>query len=207
VPLLVHHPKAPHTWHVHTKSLVEHVDLYPTTAELAGVPVTAAANESIEGASYAALFAPGSDPHAEVWTNEHNASFTQYPRCGETTSRGTPDFSAATRCAHVPKSKFAYMGYSMRTTRWRYTEWAEWDGGTLQPEWAADVTAKGALVELYDHQGDSLAAGAVGQKTWDDFENENVASENPSVVRQLSAQLRGFYSRVRRARGTAYGES
>ena len=179
VPLLVHHPKAPHTWGVHTKSLVEHVDLYPTFAELAGIPVTRAANESIEGESYALLFAPNAMPATTVWSNAHNASFTQYPRCGETIDRAdVPHFNASTRCTSVPKTNFKYMGYSMRTAGWRYTEWAEWDGKTLSPQWTSNLFKRGALVELYDHRDDSLAAGAVGQKTWDDFENENVASRS-----------------------------
>jgi len=68
VPLLVHHPNAPHTWGKHTKSLVEHVDFYPTFAELAGVAVGDASNETIEGFSYAELFAPEADPSAMVRT-------------------------------------------------------------------------------------------------------------------------------------------
>ena len=109
--IFFYHPKAVHTWGVHTKSLVEHVDLYPTLAELAGVPVTRAANESIEGDSYASLFAEGAQPATEVWSNRWNASFTQYPRCGETVSPGgAPGFGSAKRCANVEKTAFVYMG-------------------------------------------------------------------------------------------------
>lgn len=205
VPLLVHNPKAPHTWNVHTKSLVEHVDLYPTLAELAGVPVTAAANESIEGTSYASLFADGSDPKNKVWTNKFNASFTQYPRCGvEVGPDGKPVFKKPKRCASIPKQKFVYMGYSMRTERWRYTEWALWDGTALKPKWD-NTTGVPMLSELYDHEGDSLDAGAVGQKTWDDFENKNVAQKNPDIVAKLSARLRAFYDKTAEERGKAYG--
>lgn len=123
VPLLVHHPKAPHTWGVHTKSLIEHVDHYPTFAELAGVPVLPRANESIEGSSYASLFSASATPGTTVWTNSHNASFTQYPRCGLKMTNGELDFSGSKRCASVPKAEFSLMGYSMRTTQWRFTEW------------------------------------------------------------------------------------
>jgi iduronate 2-sulfatase len=191
---------------MHTKSLVEHVDLYPTFAELAGIAVTADAHESIEGSSYASLFATGAKPSKMVWTNTHNASFTQYPRCGETINAdGSPGFQAPIRCASVSKEKFVFMGYSMRTTRWRYTEWAPWNGAKLKPEWCADPTVKNALVELYDHEGDSLAAGAVGQKTWDDFENVNVASQNEDLVKELSQRLRAFYATNEAQRGAAYG--
>ena len=54
IPLIVHDPQASHTWGERTASLVEHVDLYPTLAEMAGVPVDASV-ESIEGSSYVAV--------------------------------------------------------------------------------------------------------------------------------------------------------
>jgi len=98
-------------------------------AQMAGVPVTAASGESIEGSSFASLFAAGVDPAKVIWTNSHNGSFTQYPRCGEnaTYESGLPNFSAAKRCAHVVKRKFDYMGYSIRTSDYRFTEWARCD--------------------------------------------------------------------------------
>ena len=95
-----------------------------------------------------------------------------------------------------------YMGYSMRTTEWRYTEWALWNGTALRPVWAADVTAAGALVELYDHRGD---VPGIGQRVWDDFETKNLAESEPEVVRELSARVRAFYARVERRRGLPYG--
>ena len=96
------------------------------------------------------------------------------------------------------------MGYSMRTERWRYTEWALWDGTALKPKWD-NTTGVPMLSELYDHEGDSLDAGAVGQKTWDDFENKNVAQKNPDIVAKLSARLRAFYDKTAEERGKAYG--
>jgi len=202
VPLIVHHPNAPKSWGMHTRSLVEHVDLYPTFAELAGIPVTADAHESIEGSSYASLFGTGVDPSSTVWTSAHNGTFTQYPRCGEKIGKdGTPDFSNAVRCAFVPKADFVYMGYSIRTTRWRYTEWAVWNGTALGPIWMDSVTDPTSLVELYDHEGDK---GNIGARIWDDFENENVAGANPLVVGDLSKVIRSFYHNVAANRGSAY---
>jgi iduronate 2-sulfatase len=203
VPLLVHHPRASHTWGVHTKSLIEHVDHYPTFAELAGVPVEAAAHESIEGWSYASLFSPNATPATTVWTSGYNASFTQYPRCHVTplTPGGLPDYLKVRRCASVSKAAFDYMGYSMRTSRWRYTEWALWNGTTLKPHWALRVTAPDSLVELYDHGTD---IGNNGPAIWDDFENVNVATSNPAIVTALSMQLRDFYADHRTKRGRPY---
>ena len=111
VPLLIHNPAAPQTFGKTTMSLVEHVDLYPTTVEMAmGISVDKK-TESIEGDSYAVLFNAKTtpDPASEdaIWMNEWNASFTQYPRCakkGDDYKNGTQ-----TRCAGVAKADFKYM--------------------------------------------------------------------------------------------------
>ena len=74
-----------------TRALVEFVDIYPTLAELAGLPLP----PHLEGTSFAPLLAKPDQP----WKK---AAFSQYLRPG----------------------KDKIMGRSMRTDRWRYTEWA-----------------------------------------------------------------------------------
>ncbi|MDH7480649.1 MAG: sulfatase-like hydrolase/transferase [Armatimonadota bacterium] len=78
------------------------------------------------------------------------AAFSQYPRPGNV------------------------MGYSMRTDRYRYTEWIKRDSG--------DVVA----VELYDYEKDPLG-------------NVNIAGlpENKELVAKLSKQLRGGWKEAR----------
>lgn len=73
-----------------TRALVELVDLYPSLAELAGLPMP----PHLEGKSIAPLVA---EP-ARTWKT---AAFSQYLRPG----------------------KDRFMGRSIRTDRWRYTEW------------------------------------------------------------------------------------
>lgn len=113
-----------------TPALAEFVDVYPTLAELCGLPMP----EGVEGVSLAPVIA---DP-ARPWKR---AAFSQYPR-GDV------------------------MGYSMRTDRYRYTEWQD------------RKTGKVAACELYDHQVDPA-------------ENENVADAeaNRDLVAKLSEQL------------------
>lgn len=71
------------------------------------------------------------------------------------------------------------MGYTLRTARWRYTEWPRWLP-SLRPDWSR---VEG--VELYDHAGDD-------GRCLDCFENANVAGEPQwaQTVSELSALLR-----------------
>ena len=79
--------------------LVEFVDIYPTLAELAGLPLPA----HLEGLS----FKPVLDHPTRPWKT---AAFSQYPRPGNSATGGIP-----------------LMGYSMRTERYRFTVWLHRD--------------------------------------------------------------------------------
>ncbi|MEW4528970.1 sulfatase [Maioricimonas sp. JC845] len=96
-----------------TQALVELVDLYPSLAELCGLDLP----DGLEGTSFVPLL----DDPSRPWKS---AAFTQHPRPAY--YRGEPEA----------------MGYSMRTDRFRYTEWRGWKDG--------NVVAR----ELYDHQSD-----------------------------------------------------
>lgn len=96
-----------------TRALVESVDLYPTLAELAGL----SRDSDLEGHSFVPLL---EDPGREWKT----AAFSQYRRV-------IPGYGKIERG----------MGYSMRTDRYRLTEWRV--SGTDFREY-----------ELYDHQAD-----------------------------------------------------
>lgn len=115
-----------------SRALVELVDLYPTLADLAGLPVA----ESLEGTS----FTPVLENPARPWKR---AAFTEYLRRG----------------------KEGYKGRSLRTDRWRYTEWKNPKGVE-------------AGRELYDHENDPQ-------------ERVNQASlpQHAELVKSLSAQL------------------
>lgn len=99
-----------------TRSLVELLDIYPTVAELCGLKPPA----ELKGQS---LVASLSDAKQSV----RKAALTQTPR---------PNYPRG----HLPST----MGYSIRTERYRYTEWRDFRTGRVRAR------------ELYDHNSDPL---------------------------------------------------
>ncbi len=119
-------------------ALVEFVDIYPTLVDCCGLPP----RDGLEGISLAPLLRQPKQP----WKT---AAFSQFPR--PWAYQGEP----------------AVMGYSMRTERFRYTEWQDFSSGvTLERE-------------LYDH---SLSHA----------ETKNLAEDANymQTVTDLSSQLR-----------------
>ncbi len=97
-------------------ALTELLDLYPTLVDLCGLPLPG----HLEGRSLKPVL---EDPATRV----KSVAFTWHPRPAYPPGRSNPDV----------------MGYSMRTNRFRYTEWRAFDTG--------DIVAR----ELYDHASDS----------------------------------------------------
>ncbi len=125
-----------------SSALVELVDLYPTLVDLCGLP----AATGLEGTSCAPLL----DHPDREWKS---AAFTVVSRVGDTPA--------------TEKLDAKQLGRSLRTARWRYTEWP--DGQR----------------ELYDHDNDArehvnLAAG-------------DAASDHTEMLRELSSQLKAGY--------------
>ena len=121
--------------------VVEFVDVYPTLADLAGLNVP----ERVDGVSLIPLLG---EPDA-AWDRP---AFTQVRR-----GRG--------------EGKGSYRGESVRTDRWRYTEWAGGDRG----------------VQLYDHAADP-------------DEERNLADDpaHADTVAELRGMLRGRFDGGRR---------
>jgi iduronate 2-sulfatase len=112
VPLIIAHPKAKAAGRT-TRSLAELMDLYPTLTELCRLPRV----KGLQGVS----LSPVLSSHGK---SVRRAALTQHPR--PSYYRGAPEA----------------MGYSVRTDRFRYTEWRDWkSGGTIARE-------------LYDHRAD-----------------------------------------------------
>lgn len=122
---------------------VSHVDLYPTLAELCGVPTP----DNLQGQSLVPML---SDPSVKGrgWALSH-------------VTRGGIRRASPSSPAGVTGNRF--FGYSIRTPRWRYTEWDDGNQGR----------------ELYDHDADPK-------------EMKNLAAEtaHAATIAELSALLR-----------------
>lgn len=140
VPLLIADPRQPASHGQKTTALAELVDLYPTLAQLAGIPQNLPTN--LEGTSLAPIL---TDPTTTV----KDAAYTQHQQ---------PFYG--------PANAWQAWGYSMRTPRWRYTEWRAIKDGAIIAR------------ELYDHDSDPL-------------ETQNLASQpaHAAQIRQLAAKL------------------
>lgn len=136
VPLIISTPD--HRPDQRTNALVELLDLYPTLADLCGLD----APKNLEGRSLKPIL---EDPEAEV----KSVALTQTPRPNY--PRGKP-----------PKT----MGYSIRTPRYRYTEWRDFTTGNVQAR------------ELYDHQTDPA-----------ETKNLAVAEDQQAVLTELAVVL------------------
>jgi hypothetical protein len=68
-----------------------------------------------------------------------SVALSTFPRCAHIGmpaygNRGSPGGQDNT-CLDVERTSFTWMGYTMRTDRYRYTEYVVWNGTTLSPVW------------------------------------------------------------------------
>ena len=138
VPLIISAPGIKHR-NIRCGGLVEFVDVYPTLCDLSGLDIP----DSLEGISLVPLMNNPGLP----WKK---AVFSQFLREG----------------IWIAPDGIPYMGYSIRTDRYRYVRWINQETGTLAAE------------ELYDH-------------SIDPDENYNIAgqAENGELVAEMAGAL------------------
>ncbi|XP_031833047.1 iduronate 2-sulfatase [Nomia melanderi] len=135
-------------------SMVELVDIFPTIADLANIPISICLKENgkknttqieekcsevvcSEGVSLMPLIRAATTQELLPWKN---AVFGQYPRPGIKPSMN-PN-------SDEPRLKeIKAMGYTLRTRRYRYTAWLQFNPETKVSNWN-DIIAE----ELYDHK-------------------------------------------------------
>jgi len=143
VPLLIVTPDG-RSKNTVAKSPVSHIDLFPTLMDLAGIK----APDGLQGQSLVPIIR---DPTAQG----RGWSLSQVVRGG-----GFKRFGAS---ASIGDDGKRFFGYSLRTDRWRYTEWDEGKQGT----------------ELYDHDNDPS-----------ELVNLSGKPEHSALVNRLQCQLR-----------------
>ena len=74
-----------------------------------------------------------------------------------------------------------YMGFTVRSAAWRWTEWVKYDKQAGAPVWSDGSVAQ----ELYDHREDK-GDGA----SFDDFENENLCNSTDAAATAAIAELK-----------------
>lgn len=116
VPLIIAAPDYEAGHRTETFALAELIDLYPTLADLAGIAVDDSQN--LEGTSLLPVLKDPSASVKEVALTQHQQPF------------------------YGSRDNWKAWGHSMRTERWRYTEWQSIDDG--------EVIGR----ELYDHVTD-----------------------------------------------------
>ena len=166
------------------KTVVETVDLLPTLADLAGIPLPdlAYAGETLLPLMRAPTAgAVGIVGRSKTW------ALSQWPR--------RPSCTTVHHCADGGGDPFdrkpdvAIMGYRLRTDSWAYVCWVDFDwgvggdprGNATVPRWDR-VLAR----ELYTHDGDDGSQAAGERFEWTNLADE--AAHQPTVEK-LHAQL------------------
>ena len=194
VPLIVRAPMLPASTGRTTRVLAELVDVFPTLADLAGVPLGSDDAHRVDGTSLAPVF---SDPSTTVVPNgkgtfNKSVAYSQYPHVSDF---GCPFWrdglcyadGSATGTGVMPStspSKEVRMGYSVRDSRWRFTVWLDWNGSAAN--WS---DASVAPAELYDHSDDNGT-------DFDAMDVENLAysAAHAPTVAALLDKARFFFS-------------
>ena len=149
------------------KAPVSHVDLYPTLAELAGV----SAPSNLQGQSLVPMLANVAIPGrgwalTQVMRGGAGGGAAKAGKVAKTDAKTKVRSKIKSPDGKVAKgalSETRFAGYSLRTPRWRYTEWADGDKGR----------------ELYDHDSDPKELANLAQKP-----------EHAKTVAELSVRIR-----------------
>ena len=148
---------------------VELVDLYRTFADLAGL--LAKVDNGVQGRSLTRYMSDDDD--------DDGVAFSQYDRCP---TDGDEDNVTKYHggCKRTGRNDIRYMGYSLRTSEWRYTAWMTFNG--VRGQWEdCDDSANFCPRELYRHvPGDEAETS----------EATNFVLEYPGVATMLHERLR-----------------
>ena len=174
VPLIIASPRLTASHGKRTSQMAELVDVYPTVAELAGLPPP----PDVDGTSLIRAFI---DPTAPAGATDY--AFSEFPQCPSDPAVNL--WHTGGGCQSVAREQIGFFGFSIRSASFRYTEWHPWS-----PQLKADWNTMTG-VELYDYRG-------VDMTDFDQFDRVNVADapEHAAAQAELAAALRAHYNRM-----------
>ena len=170
IPMIIRAPWLEGSVGRRSDALAEVVDLYKTLADLTGVPLPTDNSHPVMGRSLKPAMAGGLHPN--------NYSFSQFAKVGKGVASA---FGVCMSCHPSGSGAADFMGFSVRSADFRWTEWFRYDKEAGAPMWDKDSAA----AELYDHRGD-LGDG----RSFDDFENENLENSTEPELVAARAELR-----------------
>jgi iduronate 2-sulfatase len=164
-PLIIRSPAYPQSHGKVVSAFSQHIDVFPTLLELAGL-TGSPASVGLQGESLVPLLADPSLPALPA----RPFAYSQYPR------RQSP-------CPGLECSYPHAMGYTVRTPQYRFTQWVDYNNNSFTPNFDP-TTSKTFQQELYAHDGDSGS-------NWTAFERHNLVADPAfaEVVRNLTAVL------------------
>lgn len=163
IPFIIRVPWLPNSVGRRTDVLAEAVDMFRTLADLAGIPIPVGESHDVQGESLVpALSGAGT---------LRNYSFSQFAKSGPDSA----PFGTCMGCFPSGKAAPDFMGFSVRSAAWRYTEWYRYNKSGGFPAWSELFAS-----ELYDHRLDR-------GDDFDSFENVNLVANNSIVPGSVAA--------------------
>ena len=138
----------------------ENVDIFPTLASIAGLDYD---HSSLDGHSL--VSAMKNDDSAKGY------ALSQYMRCAN---------DGDWICTSSLDADITQMGYSLRVSGWRYTEWFNWNHPSSEADWEHPVAK-----ELYRYSKDETAAFG----DYNDFESVNLLGDSTAAVLEKASDL------------------
>ena len=153
--------------------LAEIVDLYKTLDELAGIPLPAHDSKPVQGVSLVQAMNGSQGGNGTIY----QYAFSQFAKSGTGGAWDGKQWGTCMGCfptgqpAGTGGGAANFMGFSVRSSSWRYTEWIPYNKTGGFPEWSHGAAAW----ELYDHRLDK-------GDSFDDFENANMANDTSAAA-------------------------
>ncbi len=176
VPLVMRAPWLRHPPGARTGVLAELIDIFPTMLDALGARLAKPRADELDGVSLLPVLRDPSDD--AVARRLKRFALSQYMRCPADTTN-PQNFWRDNGCLTTERTELPFMGYTVRTEAWRYTEWFAWNASRLAPAMGGPLLG----AELYSHAGDDGT-------DFDAYENRNeVETADPEVAAGMRALL------------------